>query len=148
MWSIGFGSDRTQGSPLRTRAPDSPNLSNIRVAPLRPMPLHDARCCAAPFRIKSRRFAPIEQCSIFCARPRDFAAARLRLQAKLGLFNVLGQKGLSKTLVQTNGFCYPSSSSPFFALLSLFFLVKNGSFVLQIVQFPRTWCSNHYVSFF
>ena len=37
---------------------------------------------AAPWRtvrIKSHQFAPIEQCSIFCARPRDFAAARLRL---------------------------------------------------------------------
>ena len=76
-------------------------------------------------RINSHRFAPIEQCSIFCARPSDFAAARLRLQAKLGLFNVLGQKGLSKTLVQTNGFCYPSSSS-FFCTLFVVFLVKTA----------------------
>ena len=85
-------------------------------APCRPM----TRGAAQHRSIKSHQFAPIEQCSIFCARPRDFAAARLRLQAKLGLFDVLGQKGLSKTQVQTNGFCYPSSSS-FFALLSLFF---------------------------
>ena len=76
-------------------------------------------------RINSHQFAPIEQCSIFCARPRDFAAARLRLQAKLGLFNVLGQKGLSKTLVQTNGFCYPSSSS-FFCTSFVVFLVKTA----------------------
>ena len=76
-------------------------------------------------RINSHQFAPIEPCSIFCARPRDFAAARLRLQAKLGLFNVLGQKGLSKTLVQTNGFCYPSSSS-FFCTSFVVFLVKTA----------------------
>ena len=25
---------------------------------------------------------------------------------------------------------------------------ENGSFVLQIVQFSRTWCSNHFVSYF
>ena len=76
-------------------------------------------------RIKSHQFAPIEQCSIFCARPRDFAAARLRLQAKLGLFTVLGKKGLSKPLVQTNGFCYPSSSS-FFCTSFVVFLVKTA----------------------
>ena len=76
-------------------------------------------------RIKSHQFAPIEQCSIFCARPRDFAAARLPLQAKLGLFNVLGQKGLSKTFVQTNGFCYPSSSSSFCTSFVVF-LVKTA----------------------
>ena len=98
-------------------------------------------------RIKSHQFAPIEQCSIFCARPRDFAAARLRLQTKLGIFNVLGQKGLSKTLVQTNGFCYPSSSS-FFLHFFRCFSCENGSFVLQIVQFSRTWCSNHFLSCF
>ena len=28
LWSIGFGSNRTHGNPVRTRAPDSPNLSN------------------------------------------------------------------------------------------------------------------------
>ena len=98
-------------------------------------------------RIKSHQFAPIEQCSIFCARPRDFAAARLRLQAKLGLFNDLGQKELSKTLVQTNGFCYPSSSS-FFLHYFRCFSGENGSFVLQIVHFSRTWCPNHFVSYF
>ena len=76
-------------------------------------------------RMKSHQFAPIEQCSIFCARPRDFAAARLRLQAKLSLFNVLGQKGLSKTLVQTNGFCYPSSSS-FFCTSFVVLLMKTA----------------------
>ena len=36
---------------------------------------------------------------------------------------------------------------PFFALLSLFFWSKR-LFVLQIVQFSRTWCSNHFVSYF
>ena len=29
LWSIGFGSDRTHGIPVRTRAPESPNLSSL-----------------------------------------------------------------------------------------------------------------------
>ena len=29
LWSIGFGSYQTHGSPVRTRAPDSPNLSLV-----------------------------------------------------------------------------------------------------------------------
>ena len=38
----------------------------------------------------------------------------------------------------------------FFLFLHFFrcFSGENGSFVLQIVQFPRTWCSNHFVSYF
>ena len=122
-------------------------IYNIRVAPLRTMPLHDAWCRAAPF--ASSRITPLrlEQCSIFWARPRDFAAARLRLQAKLGLFHCFRPRGLSKTSVQTNGFCCPSSSL-FFLHFFRCFSGENGSFVLEIVQFPRTWCSNHFVSYF
>ena len=38
----------------------------------------------------------------------------------------------------------------FFLFLHFFrcFSGENGSFVLQIVQFSRTWCSNHFVSYF
>ena len=38
----------------------------------------------------------------------------------------------------------------FFLFLHFFrcFSGENGSFVLQTVQFPRTWCSNHFVSCF
>ena len=38
----------------------------------------------------------------------------------------------------------------FFLFLHFFrcFSGENGSFVLQIVQFPWTWCSNHFVSYF
>ena len=35
---------------------------------------------------------------------------------------------------------------PFFALLSLFFLVKTA--LLFLVQFPLTWCSSHFASYF
>ena len=38
----------------------------------------------------------------------------------------------------------------FFLFLHFFrcFSGQNGSFVLQIVQFSRTWCSNHFISYF
>ena len=38
----------------------------------------------------------------------------------------------------------------FFLFLRFFrcFSGENGSFALQIVLFPRTWCSNHVVSYF
>ena len=89
----------------------------------------------------------VEQCSIFCARPCDFAAAHLRLQAKMGLFTVLGQKGLSKTLVPNQWILL---SLIFFLFLHFFRCCsgENGFIVLQIVQFPQTWCSNHFVSYF
>ena len=98
-------------------------------------------------RTNSHQFAPIEQCSIFCARPRDFAAARLRLQAKLGLFNVLGPK---RTVENFSPNQWVLLSFIFFLFLHFFrcFSGQNGSFVLQIVQFSRTWCSYHFVSYF
>ena len=141
-WSYNLGLGPTDYIRLR--------VYNIRVAPLRAMPLHDARCCAAPFastRISSLRYISIEQCSIFCARPRDFAAARLRLQAKLGLFHCVRPKR-TVDIFSPNQWAFLS-----FILFHFFhffgcFSGENGSFVLQIVQFPRTWCSNHFVSDF
>ena len=98
-------------------------------------------------RINSHQFAPIEQCSIFCARPRDFAAARLRLQAKLGLFHCFRPKRSFENFSPNQ---WALLSFIFFLFLHFFccFSGENGSFVLQIVQFPRTWCSNHLVSYF
>ena len=97
--------------------------------------------------LKSHHFALIEQCSIFCARPRDFAAARLRLQAKLGLFHCFRPK---RTVENFSPNQWVLLSFIFFLFLYFFrcFSGGNGSFVLQIVQFPRTWCSNHFVSSF
>ena len=70
--------NRSEPSALRTDIAMNPKYTRGSVCT---MPLHDARCCAAPF--ASRRISSLclEQCSIFCAGPRDFAAARLRLQA-------------------------------------------------------------------
>ena len=98
-------------------------------------------------RIKSHQFAPIEQCSIFCARPRDFAAARLRLQAKLGLFHRFRPK---RTVENFSPNQWVLLSFIFLLFLHFFrcFSGENGSFALQIVQFLRTWCSNHFVSYF
>ena len=98
-------------------------------------------------RINSHQFAPREQCSIFCARPRDFAAARLRLQAKLGLFHCFRPK---RTVENFSSNQWALLSFIFFLFLHFFrcFSGENSSFVLQIVQFPRTWCSNHFVSYF
>ena len=78
--------------------------------------------------------------------------ARLRCSSlafarKIGSFQCFRPKRTVETLVQTNGFCYPSSSS-FFLHFFRCFSGENGSFVLQIVQFSRTWCSNHFVSYF
>ena len=61
-------------------------------------------------------------------------------------FTVLGQKGLSKTLVETQGFSY-LHLLPFLHFFRCF-SGENGSFALQIVQFLRTWCSNHFISYF
>ena len=49
----------------------------------------------------------------------------LAFASKIGSFNVLGQKGLLNTLVQTNGCCFPSSSS-FFCTSFVVFLVKTA----------------------
>ena len=66
VWSIGFGSDRTHGSPVRTRAPDSPNLSNTsnsraqecEADPTRaPQPAHDCRVMHGPGSCQAQRDA-------------------------------------------------------------------------------------------
>ena len=98
-------------------------------------------------RIKSHQFAPIEQCSIFCARPRDFAAARLRLQAKLGLFHCFRPKRIIENF-SPNQWVLLSFISFLFLHFFRCFSGENGSFVHQIVQFLRTWCSTHFVSYF
>ena len=98
-------------------------------------------------RINSHQFAPIEQCSIFCARPRDFAAARLRLQAKLGLFHCFRPKRIIENF-SPNQWVLLSFISFFFLHFFRCFSGENGSFVHQIVQFLRTWCSKHFVSYF
>ena len=120
---------------------------NIRVAPLRTMPLHDARCCAAPFASSRISFAPIEQCSIFCARPRDFAAGSLAFASKIGSFQCFRPK---RTVENFSPNQWVLLSFIFFLFLHFFrcFSGENDSFVLQIVQFSRTWCSNHFVSYF
>ena len=97
-------------------------------------------------RIKSHQFAPIEQCSIFCARPRDFAAACLRLQAKLGLFHCFRPKRIIENF-NPNQWVLLSFTSFLFLHFFRCFSGENGSFVHQIVQFLRTWCSNHFVSY-
>ena len=98
-------------------------------------------------RIKSHQFAPKEQCSIFCARPRDFAADRLRLPAKLVLFHCFKPKRTVENFSPNQWVLLPLIFFPFMYFFRCF-SGENGSFVLQTVEFPQTWCSNHFVSYF
>ena len=86
------------------------------------------------------------RCATHCACMK----APVQIGAKLDLFHCFRPNFKKRTVENFSPNQWVLLSFIFFLFCTSFvvFLVKkNGSFVLQIVQFPRTWCSNHFVSY-
>ena len=124
---------------------------NIRVAPLRTMPLHDARYAVlrSTVRINSHHASVRSDRAVLylLRKTARLRCSSLAFASKIRSFQCFRPK---RTFENFSPNQWVLLSFIFFLFLHFFrcFSGQNGSFVLQIVQFSRTWCSYHFVSYF